>query len=69
MSGEVLRDLRAKITPHADQVLAAVSMARGCDKQDLVRQILDEWADRVLHESTLVVRLAGREGKSGNHSE
>lgn len=63
-----LRDLRAKITPEADQVLEAVSRASGRDKSELVRDVLHEWAGKKLHEATLIHRLAipkGSEGRGG----
>ena len=58
-----LRDLRASISVTADQVLEAVALARDTTKQQIVRDVLDDWADKVLHESTLVLRLAPRDGK------
>lgn len=64
-----LRDLRASISVTADQVLEAVSIARDTTKQQVVRDVLDAWADRVLHESTLVLRMAPRDGKSRSAAE
>jgi len=63
------RDLRAKISAKADQVLAGVAHARGCEKQELVRAVLDEWADKILHECTVVARFATGEGCSGKGGE
>ena len=63
------RDLRAKISAKADQVLAGVAHARGCEKQELIRTILDEWADKVLHECTVVARFARGEGCEGRGGE
>lgn len=63
------RDLRAKISAKADQALAAVALARGLDKQEVVREILDQWADRVLHEANLLVRFAAGEGSQGRGAE
>ena len=64
-----LRDLRAKITPEADQVLEAISRASGQEKSEVVRAVLHEWAGRKLHEATLIHRLAMREGSSGSERE
>lgn len=63
MNGEVLRDFRGSFAAYADQVLEAVSMATGRTKQDIVRDIVHEWADKKLHESNLIARLAVRDGK------
>lgn len=63
------RDLRAKISARADQVLAGVAHARGIEKQELVRSILDEWAEKVLHECTVVAQFASSEGCKGKGVE
>lgn len=63
------RDLRAKISSRTDQVLAGVSHARGIDKQEIVRQVLDEWADKILHECTVVHQFATGEGCKGRGGE
>lgn len=69
MNGEVMRDLRASISVTADQVLEALSLARGCTKQELVRQVLDDWAAQRIHEATLITRLAPRDGKPRSETE
>lgn len=69
MSDADLRDLRAKITPEADQVLEAISRATGRDKSELVRDVLHEWAGKKLHEARLIHRLATREGSEGRGGE
>lgn len=56
-----LRDIRARITVESDQVLNALSHARGIDKSELVREILSEFAARQIHEATLVLRLTAGE--------
>lgn len=63
------RDLRAKISARADQVLAGVAHARGCEKQELVRAILDEWADKILHECSVVTSFADGKGCEGSARE
>ena len=63
------RDLRAKISVKADQALAAKALARNCDKQDVLREILDRWADEMWHDATLTVRLMSNEGKPGSGGE
>ncbi len=64
-----LRDLRVRISPTADQVLAGVAHARNCDKQELVRQILDDWAEKVLHECNIIQRFTRGEGTEGSARE
>ena len=64
-----LRDLRASISVMADQALAAVAEARKTTKQDLVRAVLDTWAEKVIHESTLVLNFQPRDGKSRSKPE
>lgn len=57
-----LIDLRAKITERAAQVLEAHARAHNCDKAEVVRAVLDEWAEKQIHVATLTVRLTRGEG-------
>lgn len=52
-----LRDLRAKITPEADDMLSAVSHATGRDKSDLAREVLHTWASEKLREVQMIERF------------
>lgn len=46
MNGIAMRDHRTKISVRADQVLAGLAHARGCDKQDISREWIEEKAGR-----------------------
>lgn len=65
MAAELI-DLRAKITERANQVLEAHAIAFGLEKSEVVRKALDEWAERQIHISNVVVRLTRSEGDKGN---
>jgi len=54
-------ELRGQTPRYILDVLDAVSIARGMrDRMQLVNKILGEWADKVLHETSLVQRIAQR---------
>lgn len=57
-----LIDLRSKITERANQVLEAHARAHNLDKSEIVRNVLDEWAEKRIHEATLTLRLTRGEG-------
>ena len=69
MSTDLSRDIRVKVCAQTDDDLTGLAKARGVDRQDVLREILDREADRILHECTVVVRFARSEGKSGQGSE
>jgi predicted DNA-binding protein len=64
MSSE-LKDLRAKITPRTNAVLEALNRTTGRDKSEIVRDILEKWADEQIHAATLIDRLLVGEGEPG----
>lgn len=64
-----LRDLRASIDVVSDQVLEAVALAKGCTKQEVVREVLGAWAAAKVHEASLIQRLAPRDGKGRSETE
>jgi hypothetical protein len=57
-----LVDLRAKITRRASAALEAEHLATGVDKSELVRQILEQWAQGKEHYCNLLLRSLEREG-------
>lgn len=61
MSADLI-DFRTKLTPRSHAVLTAVARASGREMSELVRELVDRWADERVHESTLVLRLARGEG-------
>lgn len=63
---EELRDLRAKITVQTDVALTGVSLGRGIEKGELVRQILHTWASEHLLVTKLTQAAMRREGIEGN---
>ena len=58
-------DLRAKISRKAHNVLQAKSLTSGLDMQEILRQVLDRWADEEIHAATVLTRLARGEGSVG----
>ena len=64
-----LRDLRAAISVQADQVLEAISLATNKTKQQLVREVLDEWAAKEVHKALLVERMTRGNGKPRSETE
>jgi hypothetical protein len=60
-----LHDYRGRITPEAHCALEAVSRSTGRDRQEVVREILHEWALRQIHAASVMDRLLRAEGLSG----
>lgn len=64
MSAE-LKDYRGRITAEADCVLEAEAQSTGRDRQEIVREILHEWALKRIHGASVLERLLRREGLGG----
>ena len=58
MANELTVELRGPCPKDVVDVLDGFSMARRMSRNDLVNQILTEWADIRCHETSLVVALA-----------
>lgn len=63
--GVELKDFRGKITPEADCVLEAEARSTGRDRQEIVREILNEWAMRRIHGASVLDQLLRAEGLAG----
>ena len=63
--GVELKDFRCKITPEADCVLEAEARSTGRERQEIVREILHEWAERRIHGASMLDRLLRAEGLPG----
>ncbi len=59
------RDLRAKVSVETDAVLDTISRATGRDRSEIVREVLHAWAQRKIHESSLLQRRLVAEGIQG----
>jgi hypothetical protein len=60
-----LQDLRAKISRRAHNVLFAESQTSGRDMQEILREVLDAWADKKIHAATVLMRISRGEGAVG----
>lgn len=60
-----LRDLRAKVTAETDAVLLVESRITGRDRSEIVREILQEWAQQRIHAAKLLTSLLERDGLLG----
>ena len=63
--GIELKDFRGRITPEADCVLEAESRTTGRERQEIVRDILHEWATQRIHGASVLDRLLRAEGLPG----
>lgn len=75
MSLELI-DLRAKVSRLGNVTLNARADALQIDKSELVRRIIDEWAEREVHGASLLMKAlraegiaAAPQGTSGNRGE
>lgn len=62
-----LADLRARVTLRTDAVLEARHRSTGKDKSEIVREVLDAWAEAEIHASNMLQKTLLREGMSGEH--
>ena len=62
-----LRDLRAKISVETDAALDAHSRVTGCDRSEIVRDILHRWALEQIAISTLLDARLRAEGMAEAH--
>lgn len=60
-----LKDFRGKITLESDCVLEAESRASGKERQEIVREILHDWAVRRIGGASVLHRLLRAEGLPG----
>lgn len=60
-----LKDYRGRITPETDCVLEAKARATGRERQEIVREILHEWALREIHGASMLDKLLRAEGIEG----
>lgn len=63
-----MRDYRGRISVLADIAIDAKAKATGRERQEIVREILDAWADREVHGATLLQAALIAEGLSGSVS-
>lgn len=63
--GLELKDFRGRITPETYCVLEAESRATGREKQEIVRDILHEWAIQRIKGASVLDRLLVVEGLEG----
>jgi hypothetical protein len=60
-----LTDFRGKITAETDAVLEAMHQATGRDRSEIVREVLQAWAESKIHEASLIDIRLRREGLRG----
>jgi hypothetical protein len=65
MSDELL-DLRLRLRPETLRVLQAVAEVRGLHGAALGREVLAEWAEKTLHDASLITSAAGAKGSAGS---
>lgn len=64
MSAE-LKDFRGKLTGRSACALEAVSRATGRDQSEIVRELVDRWAEEQIHAASVMHRLLQAEGLPG----
>ena len=69
MSLELVNCGTLRVTQETDCVIEAEHRATGKDKAEIVREVLDAWAKKKMHESSLLQGLLKSRGLSVNESE
>ena len=62
MATAELRDLRARISVSADVAIDVECKRLGLDRSELVREILDKWADDRIHAAQALIAGLSAEG-------
>lgn len=57
-------ELRGMAPRRLVDLLDAVSLSRKCARQDVLVDVLNRWADDLVHEASMVMRIAGANGSS-----
>ena len=68
---EELRDCRFKLAPQADDDMAALAAAKGCEKAELLREAVDLYLadeNRKAHEYRVFLRMRTVQGVVGESS-
>lgn len=63
--GIELKDFRGRITPETDCALEAEARATGRDRQEIVREVMHQWALQKIHSATVMHKLLQAEGLPG----
>ena len=62
---KALHDFRGKLTTETSIALKAEMATNGGTEQDIVRQVMHEWAQRKIHAASVMSRLLLAEGVAG----
>ncbi|HEU6454128.1 MAG TPA: hypothetical protein VN201_01555 [Roseateles sp.] len=68
MAAAELIDFRGRISQLADAAIDAKAKSTGRERQEIVREILDAWADREVHGASLLLEALQSKGLSGSAS-
>lgn len=59
------REVRAKVCASTDDGLTGIARSRGVEKQEIVREVLDAYVEKTVHEARVVLKYARGEGEQG----
>ena len=66
---EELHDIRSKIPTRTHSLLQAIEQATGQTQSEIVRDVLQQWAEKKLHEATIIARVMRGQGIIGSAGE